>query len=124
VDLEQDYVESSSFLIQRKGMMSMGMVIRRRKRRNLGVESSARLRLRQRLPLRRRKKGRGRGQVGVEEKSKQPRMTMGEHGQQGREGLHHTRGRGTTVSSTQPYMDISRLDPNLGNVGGASIKFE
>jgi len=36
----------------------------------------------------------------------------------------YKRGRGTTVSSTQPYMDISRLDPNLGNVGGASIKFE
>jgi len=33
-------------------------------------------------------------------------------------------GRGTASSSTQPYMDISRLDPNLGNVGGASITFE
>lgn len=37
------------------------------------------------------------------------------------------RGRGrapSSGSSSQPYMDIGRLDPNLGNVGGASISYE
>ena len=39
-------------------------------------------------------------------------------------GITSYRGRGGNGGQRQPYMDVGKLDPNLGNAGGVSISFD